>query len=734
MSKIFLKSPLKNKYEANGKLLKTPKKVGVVKKVSDNRMIYLHENGITILAKPGAKGAKAGETYELNGKKYYVAINKQDLKRLVDEDTDMTKVVTSKITTMNNLFSYSKFNRDISNWDTSNVKSMSEMFYQNEDFNQAIGHWNTKNVTAMISMFHGASSFNQPIGNWDTIRLNNITSMFEDAKSFNQSIENWVGFGTSIKGPIKSHNCMIIRNAFKGAESFNQSLKNWKIKTYNPYNLFENAKSFNGDLSGWKLYESLTNLFKGAESFNKPLNTWDVSDVIGMKSLFKGAKSFNQDLSKWNMSNVYQFENMFYGASSFNQDIGNWNVSNVYTMQNMFREASNFNQDISSWDTSNVEKMTGLFQDAISFNQDIRDWKLNKSLKYSNTIFKNAQSFNEEFNPYVKIEKPKKASYSKKLSPEDKKTISKIKKLLIARDFDKIDLGIELLVSLNNIELFETLLHDYKIDSKAYFWEMLKRNKIFSGSKLAQPYLDYAFLNVIANTPKEAKIHKSLVLKNIHYLSTDMFLSRVRHWKDPLLPRFYSFSKFNSLKSLKIDFSDFSEFSLINISFETIMPKNLTELKVLGVQGSLEWMKYLEKLKSLSFSDEQRDIYRNIKAISHRESFNYLKNLETLEFTSKSFENLDFLSECSKLKKISLTIIGGGYKLKNIDFLVKLKELDVLELTFNEKDNDEYVYFDTSNLKILKSCHSLKKITINGLSVETSNKPLLDKLFLTKWK
>ena len=80
------------------------------------------------------------------------------------------------------------------------------MFYRNENFNQAIGHWNTKNVTAMISMFHGASSFNHPIGNWDTIRLNNITSMFEDAKSFNQPIENWVGFGTSIKGAIESHN------------------------------------------------------------------------------------------------------------------------------------------------------------------------------------------------------------------------------------------------------------------------------------------------------------------------------------------------------------------------------------------------------------------------------------------------------------------------------------------------------------------------------------------------
>ena len=51
-----------------------------------------------------------------------------------------------------------------------------------------------------------------------------------------------------------------------------------------------------------------------------------------------------------------------------------------------------------------------------------------------------------------------------------------------------------------------------------------------------------------------------------------------------------------------------------------------------------------------------------------------------------------------------------------------------------KKIYDEYVYFDTSNLKILKSCHSLKKITINGLSVETNNKPLLDKIFLTKWQ
>jgi hypothetical protein len=71
----------------------------MVKQISNYKVIYLHENGITIVAKPGRKGAKAGGTYELNGKEYYVAIDYQDLNRLIDNGFDMSKVITSKITT-----------------------------------------------------------------------------------------------------------------------------------------------------------------------------------------------------------------------------------------------------------------------------------------------------------------------------------------------------------------------------------------------------------------------------------------------------------------------------------------------------------------------------------------------------------------------------------------------------------------------------------------------------------
>ena len=155
----------------------------------------------------------------------------------------------------------------------------------------------------------------------------------------------------------------------------------------------------------------------------------------------------------------YDVKGMFYGATSFNSPIGKWKFeTHNKHMENMFREATAFNQDISSWDVSNVTEMKGLFQDATSFNQDIRDWKLNEELPKSRTVFTGATAFDSEnFNPFNKILKPKRVNTANEaakslgieLTSEDKKTISKIKKLLIAKDLEKVDLGLELLRALD---------------------------------------------------------------------------------------------------------------------------------------------------------------------------------------------------------------------------------------------------------------------------------------------
>ena len=44
-------------------------------------MIYLHENGVTVVA---SDKAKRGKVYELNGEEYYVAKGVSDIKRIVE--------------------------------------------------------------------------------------------------------------------------------------------------------------------------------------------------------------------------------------------------------------------------------------------------------------------------------------------------------------------------------------------------------------------------------------------------------------------------------------------------------------------------------------------------------------------------------------------------------------------------------------------------------------------------
>ena len=163
----------------------------------------------------------------------------------------------------------------ISNWDTSEVTSMEELFSDAETFNEPLSNWDVSNVTNMLSMFNCAEAFNQNIGSWDVSNVTNMDAMFLNAKAFNQGISSW-------------------------------------------------------DVSNVTNMESM---FFGAKAFNQDISSWDVSDVTNMGSMFFGAKAFNQDISSWDVSNVTNMESMFFLAEAFNQDISSWDVSNVISCE-----------------------------------------------------------------------------------------------------------------------------------------------------------------------------------------------------------------------------------------------------------------------------------------------------------------------------------------------------------------------------------------------------------------
>lgn len=64
------------------------------------------------------------------------------------------------------------------------MKLLAGMFRGAVRFNKDLNNWNVSNVTNMKAMFAGASSFNQDLNNWDVSKVKNMAEMFEDATAF----------------------------------------------------------------------------------------------------------------------------------------------------------------------------------------------------------------------------------------------------------------------------------------------------------------------------------------------------------------------------------------------------------------------------------------------------------------------------------------------------------------------------------------------------------------------
>ena len=171
----------------------------------------------------------------------------------------------------------------ISNWNTSQVTNMSNLFTNKTTFNDDITKWNVSNVTNMSLMFISAQNFNQDLSGWIVSNVTNMQEMFASS-NFNGNITKW---DTS--------------------------------KVENMYAMFGTNGGFNQDISGW-----------------------NVINVTDMRYMFHNATAFNQNISKWDISNAtsISFEDinmtgMFNGASTFDQD---WTVESVESNIGLWRQ------------------------------------------------------------------------------------------------------------------------------------------------------------------------------------------------------------------------------------------------------------------------------------------------------------------------------------------------------------------------------------------------------------
>lgn len=233
-----------------------------------NNPVYLDSNEITIKAK---EWSEVGDTGYINDVLYTV-VDRELLASMLQNGSDVTKIATTKITIMSNLF------------------------YNKTSFNQNIGNWDVSNVTSMYAMFWNASSFNQSIAYWDVSNVLIFNNMFTRATNFNQNIENWnVSKGITMRG------------LFSYASSYNQALGNWDVSSV----------------------DNMNYMFYNATSFNQGLSNWDVSFVNEMFSMFNNASSFNQDLSTWSVENVFLCENFDDNTPQWTLPIPNFTNCNM---------------------------------------------------------------------------------------------------------------------------------------------------------------------------------------------------------------------------------------------------------------------------------------------------------------------------------------------------------------------------------------------------------------------
>jgi len=268
---------------------------------------------------------------------------------------------------------------DVSNLNTSNVKSFAGMFSfkgkattispETSALTKIIGlnNFDTRNAITMASMFANAYRLETlDVSSFDTSHVINFGSMF----AMNTIAK---GILTEIKG-IEGFETQNATN-FKSMFLYNDKITNLDVSNFNTGNatdmsdMFSNMPSLTSlDVSNFNTAK-VTNL--GSMFFDCPnlvsvnLPNWNTSNVISFASLFSSDKALTEikGLEKWNTSQVTDMGQMFYMVKTESlPEIEDWDTSNVTKMNSLFSYCNKLTSlDISKWDTSKVTDMSKMF-------------------------------------------------------------------------------------------------------------------------------------------------------------------------------------------------------------------------------------------------------------------------------------------------------------------------------------------------------------------------------------
>jgi surface protein len=222
-----------------------------------------------------------------------------------------------------------------------------------------IGAWDTSDVRSMRNLFRSAVSFDEDINGWDVSGTHDLHATFEGATAFTGKLSGW-----DVSAAVD------VGYMFSGASKFASDLSLWDVsKARNMVWMFS-ASEFTSDLSGWDVSAATDTgwMFFNAPKFTSDLSSWDVTSVQNARAmfgrrLFVGETSvFTSDLSGWDVSGFRDLSHAFQGAAKFTSDLSGWDVHGVRDMTNMFTQATEFTSNFSSWQVMHDTGVANMFE------------------------------------------------------------------------------------------------------------------------------------------------------------------------------------------------------------------------------------------------------------------------------------------------------------------------------------------------------------------------------------
>ena len=258
---------------------------------------------------------------------------------------------------------------DLSGLDTSNMTSMTYMFYNSSKLvNIDLSEFKTSKLLYFNNMFNGCSSLvNLDLSSFDTSKISNFSNLFKDCTSLKKI--NLSSFDT--------HSATIFAFTFMNCQSLeNLNLSNFNTsKVTTMSGMFYNCSSLTSlDLSNFNT-TNVTSMGSGMfYNCNKltslDLSNFNTSKVTDMSDMFNSCSSLiNINLSNFNTINLTNMYSMFYRCSALSSlDLSSFNISKVTNMYKTFMLCSNLTTIYVSdlWSTSSVTNSNNMFGNCTS--------------------------------------------------------------------------------------------------------------------------------------------------------------------------------------------------------------------------------------------------------------------------------------------------------------------------------------------------------------------------------